>query len=237
MTNSHGRWNMAMAKKYPAQMVRCNACLRTTTHDVMFEHRTGEEDHVNHLFLGTDYQVLACRGCGNITYRTRRWSSDEQDEDGQIYRDSYYPPLVSRKKPEWFEKLPHNIQRVLKEVYIALDADSYYLATVGARTVVDLLMLDKIGDVGPFKAKIEKLVTAQHITKEEGDLVEAVIEAGNASAHRGYAPNELELKHVMDILEAILDKLYIADSRRKALAAQADALKKKIPRRPGSTGR
>ncbi len=221
-----------MPKKQPIQLVSCNACLRSTRHNIRFELRHGESDDVNQIYVGTDYQVLECLGCGNITFRTRGWSSDEQDEDGQLYRDTYYPPLISRKKPAWFDVLPQNIKSVLNEVYIALHADSYYLATVGARTVVDLLIVDKIGDVGSFKEKIKKLKADGHITTEEGDLVEAVIEAGNASAHRGHAPNQSDLKHVMDILESLLDKLYIAERRQKQLADKAAALKKKIPPRP-----
>jgi hypothetical protein len=54
---------------------------------------------------------------------------------------------------------------------------------------------------------------------------------GNASAHRGYAPDTKDINHVMDILEAILDKFYIAEGRQKKLMAQAAALKKGIPPR------
>jgi Domain of unknown function (DUF4145) len=145
---------------------------------------------------------------------------------------SYYHPLISRKRPQWFEALPVNLNGVLNEVYVALQSDSYYLATFGARTVLDLLIVEKIGDAGAFEQKIRRLKADGHITEEERDLVETVIEAGNASANRGFAPNQRDLKHVMDIVEVLLDKFYIAKGRQKQLAANAAALKKKIPPRP-----
>ena len=75
------------------------------------------------------------------------------DEDGYGYSDVYYPPPVSRQKPSWFEEIPYEIQCVMEEVYVALQAGSRYLATVGARTALDMLIIDKIGDAGSFKRR------------------------------------------------------------------------------------
>jgi hypothetical protein len=154
------------------------------------------------------------------------------NEDGPDYNDTYYPPRVSRRMPEWFSRLPSDIKAVMSEVYVALHAGSRYLATVGARTVIDLLIVDKIGDGGTFTQKVQKLEDGGHITHPEAELIEAVIEAGNASAHRGYAPDARSLNHVMNILESILDKFYAAEERQERLADQAAALRKKVPPRP-----
>jgi len=177
------------------------------------------------------YQIIECKGCGNINYRTCSWTSDMIECDGPFYKYVCYPTPVSRKVPEWLKELPVDLQSVLGEVYAALHAGSRYLATVGARTVLDLLILDKIGDIGSFKQKIQKLEDDGHITNAEAQLIDAVIEAGNASTHRGYAPITKDLNHVMDILEAILDKLYVAEGRQQKLMTQAATLKKRIPPR------
>jgi Domain of unknown function (DUF4145) len=207
----------------------CNQCLRRTRHQILASEARGEND--DGFETSDEYQLIECKGCGNISYRTRHWNSDMVGIDGPYYRDEYYPPPVSRKVPEWLRELPLDIQSVLGEVYAALHAGSRYLATAGARTVLDLLFLDKIGDIGPFKQKIQKLEQDGHITNREAQLIDAVIEAGNASAHRGYAPSTKDLNHVMDILEAILDKLYIAEGKQEKLMAQAVAFKKRIPPR------
>jgi len=185
----------------PIEICFCNRCLSRTRHQVAFCDSRVESDDYSGITNGNNFQVLQCQGCGNITYRTRGWSSAWMDEDGLIYTDTYYPPLISRKKPEWLNELPSDIKSVLSEVYIALHAESRYLATVGPRTVLDLLIVDKIGDSGSFKQKIKKLEDGGHITHAEAELIEAVIEAGSASAHRGYAPDTDRLNHVMYILE------------------------------------
>lgn len=219
-----------MAGDKTAEWCFCNQCLRQTRHQIITSHSVsgGDED----ISWSHDYQIISCLGCENITYRTRAWCSEWFNGDGSSgYSDSYYPPPVSRQKPEWFAKIPDEIQSVMSEVYVTLQAGSRYLATVGARTALDLLIIDKIGDVGTFKDKINRLQADRHITTAEAALIEAITDAGNASAHRGYAPDAKNLNHVMDILEAILDKFYAAEGRQRKLAAQAAALRKEIPPR------
>ncbi len=207
----------------------CNGCLRHTRHQILASEARGED--WQDFWTRNEYQIVECKGCGEVSYRTRSSSADSVDFEGRYYDYVCYPPPASRRIPEWLKELPYEIQAVLGEVYVALHGGSRYLAAVGARTVLDLLMLEKIGDVGSFKEKIEKLQKDGYITTAEAQLIEAVIEAGNASAHRGYAPDSRDLNHVMDILEAILDKLYVSEHRQQKLAAQAAALKKKIPPR------
>jgi len=211
------------------ERIFCNGCMKKTRHLLLFHHM--EEGGDEEFSWNHDHQVLQCQGCENITFRIDHTDSESYSEDGLWHSYTYYPPPVSRRKPVWFDELPSDIRLVMEEVYVALQAGSRYLATVGARTVLDLLITDKIGDVGTFKDKIAKLETDKHITHPEAELIEAVTEAGNASAHRGFRPDATSLNHVMDILEAVLDKFYAAENRQYTLALQAEELKKKIPPR------
>ncbi|MDP3013052.1 MAG: DUF4145 domain-containing protein [Candidatus Subteraquimicrobiales bacterium] len=119
----------------------------------------------------------------------------------------------------------------MKEVYIALDANTRFLAAFGARTALDMLIVDKIGDTGTFKDKLKKLETDGYIDSTERELLDAITEAGNAAAHRGYAPDEKLLESVIDILESLFDKFYIKPERDKELLKKARELKSKIPKR------
>jgi hypothetical protein len=147
------------------------------------------------------------------------------------YHDTYYPPIVSRPKPYWFEDLDEKLQEVLEEVYVALDADARFLAAFGARTALDIMIVDKIGDVGSFKVKLNKLESDGYVNATEKELLDAVTEAGNAAAHRGYAPEPKLLNSVMDILESLLDRIYFKPDRDKELLTKARELKSKVPKR------
>lgn len=213
----------------------CNKCLREMTHIILSSVQRKGCDEVSHEFYISwedTYEVFECQECHNVTFRIRRWNSEAQgSHDKKDYQDSYYPPIVSRPKPLWFDKLDEKFQEVLKEVYIALDANTRFLAAFGARTALDMLIVDKIGDIGTFKDKLKKLETDRYIDSTERELLDAITETGNAAAHRGYAPDEKLLESVIDILESLFDKFYIEPERDKELLKKARELKSKIPKR------
>jgi len=217
------------------ERIFCNECLREMTHRVLDSvQRKGYHEVSPDFGISWEniYEILECQECHNVTFRIRHWNDEAQwSHDRKDYQDSYYPPIVSRPKPSWFDKLDEKFQEVLEEVYIALDANIRFLAAFGARTALDMLIVDQIGDIGAFKDKLNKLEANGYIDSTERELLDAVTEAGNAAAHRGYAPDEKLLSSVIDILESLFDKFYIKPERDKELLAKARELKRKIPKR------
>jgi len=213
----------------------CNECLHEMTHIILSSVQQEGCDEVSPEFYiswESTCEIIECQECHNVTFRIRRWNDEAQlSHDKKDYQDSYYPPIVSRPKPPWFDKLDEKFQEVLKEVYIALDVNTRFLAAFGARTALDMLIVDKIGDTGTFKDKLRRLETDGYIDSTERELLDAITEAGNAAAHRGYALDEKLLESVIDILESLFDKFYIKPERDKELLKKARELKSKIPKR------
>jgi len=226
---------MAEAQKNTIITIFCNTCVREMKHSLLSSVKRSGVDELSHDFTirwENTYQVLECQQCNNVTLRVRQWDDESQSYHyNRFYHDTYYPPIVSRPKPIWFAQLEPKFQEVLKEVYIALDANARFLAAFGARTALDMLVVDKIGDVGSFKAKLKKLESEGYVNPTEKELLDAVTEAGNAAAHRGYAPDGELLTSVMDILESLFDRIYFKPSRDKDLLRKARELKRKLPQR------
>jgi len=80
---------------------------------------------------------------------------------------------------------------------------------MGARTLLDLLMVEKVGDVGTFKQKLKKLQDAGYVGANNVDVLDAALDVGNAAAHRGHAPKATEVNAVMDIVENVLHAVYV----------------------------
>jgi hypothetical protein len=135
-----------------------------------------------------------------------------------------YPPSFSRRSPKWKHKIPRQIGSLLDEVYNALHADSRRLLIMGTRTIVDMVILDKVGDIGSFQEKLKALEKLGFIGQKNREFLTAALDAGSAAAHRGHVAKPEEVEHVMDIIENLLETVYV-------LHAAAEKLKKSIPPR------
>ena len=151
--------------------------------------------------------------------------------DSYIETTDYFPPLPLRIKPAWFSSLTESYQTILAEVYHAIDNSLFFLSSTGARTALDQLIIEKIGDSGSFKDKVKKLVTSKIIDDTERVMLLAVIDAGSASVHRSYRPDQETINHMMDILEAIFYKLLIEPEKKRELRKKAEVLRKSTPKR------
>ena len=96
---------------------------------------------------------------------------------------------------------------------------------MGARTLVDMMILEKIGDVGGFKEKLGELEKEGFISSRSREMLYAALEVGNAAVHRGHAATKSEVQDVMDIVESMLQAVYVFPELVKNL-------KKTTPARP-----
>lgn len=182
------------------------------------------------------YQTVQCCGCDKLSVRREVWRSewDEADFDEQgrpVTRRgakvTYHPAQTVRAKPRWAEGLSDEVLRdVLDESYLALNSGLRMLASVGARTLLDRSGNILVGDVkGGFEGKLSALATAGLISQSDKEALDAVADAGNASAHRGYAPEAERLNHIFDIIENFLERAFI-------LTPVAAEIRKTTPPRP-----
>ncbi|HEY1800967.1 MAG TPA: DUF4145 domain-containing protein [Terriglobales bacterium] len=184
-------------------------------------HRTkdnGRDDEQGYQW-STTFEMLQCCGCLDVVLRRKFWFSEEPEMDV-----SYFPPPVSRQPPRWRYNLPVDSRLLLEEIYKSLDADNRRLPLMGARTLLDMLILEKVGDVGNFRAKLSGLERAGLVSSQGSEVLYAALDMGSAAAHRGHAATEYEVEAVMDIVENMLQAIYV-------FPRTADALKKSTPQR------
>ena len=94
------------------------------------------------------------------------WCSEDDHQDA--YTPTYFPPRVSRRKPDWLvREEASGYQGLLDEVYTALHADSRRLAMMGARAIIDKAISKRIGDHGSFTAGLDELQKANLLSEQE----------------------------------------------------------------------
>jgi hypothetical protein len=111
-------------------------------------HIKGEDDivSVGVVEWSNSYEIFECCGCETVKFRAREWWSEDPDE----VKTAVFPPDVSRKKPRWIWHLPIEMRDLMEEIYGALHANSRRLAAMGARTILDLVIIQKVGHQNTF---------------------------------------------------------------------------------------
>lgn len=206
--------------------VTCNSCGVETFHRVLFSTTEDRTDHTDEWSepdqLLDEYEVLQCLGCKDVCFRHTRYDEGAPyDWDGGLH---FYPPRFLRRPPKWCSQLPPDVVAVLDEVYSALAADCRRLAAMGARTLIDMAMTNKVDDVGGFEKKLQELEKKGLIDRTGHDRLFNALDVGHAAAHRGHVPSRSDLADVMDIVENLLEAMYVLDEKAKRL-------RKSTPRR------
>ena len=212
------------------ERVPCNKCGRETKHELIAEriqHGAEPYDEDYELSWNTTYELFECCGCEDVTLRRSYFFSEWNPGDVEII---HYPPRIARQLPPWTEKLSMNIRPLLKEVYTALQADSHCLAMMGARTLIDMVIDQRVGDVGNFGQKLQALEDGGFLSKKHREVLEAALDVGSAAAHRGHKPKSKHVEQVMDIVENLLHTTTFEDiDELKAATPQRKKAKKNKP--------
>lgn len=201
-----------------------------------------------HQFISTYQRLFDLDGIdsldGLLNYLDQQWTRMEDRggirsllrSDGEEMSDFEDPAVPEEPKPKvleqstdrtppsWLEDLPRPIQTLLTEVYAVLGVDARTLANMGARAIVDAVIYKEVGDRGSFVKGIEALVADGHVAPRDKDIILAVVDSGHASSHRGHTPEVGEVNIVLDIIENVLQRIYV-------LGRQIETLKQKTPQR------
>jgi hypothetical protein len=177
-----------------------------------------ELDGGKYAIGGSDrYETLKCRGCESI--RLRHTSYFSEDDEPTI---TYSPPAVSRREPEWVKDISDSengeiVHDLLKEIYSALQNGSIRLAAIGSRSLLEHMMVEKVGDQGSFAKNVSAFKAAGHISDQHAEYLLTAIEAGHASTHRAWRPTTKQMNLLLDIIELAVAAVYVLNEKTAAL--------------------
>ena len=211
--------------KQEVARIHCNQCGHETKHLTLLTrtHRGSEvvdQYHGIEVSWSTIYDVFECCGCEDVCLRRRFYFSEWNHGE---HESNFYPPRISRRFPKWKDDLPSDMETLLEEVYAALHADSRSLAMMGARALIDMVILDKVGDKGSFPKKLSALQSDGYLSEKNRETLEAALDVGNAASHRGHRPKPEHVENAMDIVENLLQSTVLQNV--------TDDLKKATPQR------
>jgi hypothetical protein len=135
----------------------------------------------------------------------------------------------------WWEgpRVPVSIYILMDQIYsAALKEGAYWLAAMGIRGVLDLTMIEKIGEIGDrrsFKEKVDAFQEAGYLSIRQALNLNILIEAGHAAVHRQWAPSPCEIATLLDITNSIIETTYLHEMRARDLESNVpeDPLQKR----------
>tara|TARA_R110002167_G_scaffold16823_2_gene65197 strand:- start:256 stop:552 length:297 start_codon:yes stop_codon:yes gene_type:complete len=80
---------------------------------------------------------------------------------------------------------------------------------MGIRALLEHMMISSTGDSGSFKKNLEKFQSDGDISKLQRESIEHILEAGHAAIHRSHAPSNGECIAALEIVEGLIQTLYI----------------------------
>jgi hypothetical protein len=125
------------------------------------------------------------------------------------------------------DALPERLGNLLSEVYLAINHNLLTLASMGLRAVIDMVCVEQVGDKGNFREKLTALCKLEIISSRQLGVLLTVVDAGNASAHRGFTPNESDIGIVLDVVEHLLSSVYVHPKGAAELAKNTPARQSK----------
>jgi hypothetical protein len=128
---------------------------------------------------------------------------------------------------KWHADLPEDLKSLLGELTKARKHGLRWLVAIGLRGVVEVVADSLLGvNDKTFKGKLDALRDARQISLSDYEALGAVIEVGNASAHRGHTPEDEDLAVLSEIVEHLLKRRYVLDPAAARAKSKAPVRRK-----------
>ncbi len=200
----------------------CTDCFKNTNHTVreVFKIEGSFEYQVNRF-----YGVVQCDGCNTVSYRTETKDYELMEFDYQ--ENDYFPRTTTEFYPQTLNShrneldtslLPEKIRIVYDDTIKSFTAGSYLLTAIGFRTIIEAICINqsiKVKEVEDLKPQIDKMAKNGLITPREAARLHTIRFSGNDSAHEMIVPKKEDLYVVLNIVDHLLNNLYIIDQQIK----------------------
>lgn len=201
--------------------VDCKRCARNTRHEILFQHDISSDD--NEYPDAETWQVVRCLGCLNICFRYRYddYANVHEDEEGNVVHDTtvtVFPKTIrNHKQLDSSYIIPTVIRNVYQQALSAYCEEAYILASIGLRATIEATCNDLNVTGSSLERRIDQLFKAGYVSNGDKRRLHAIRFLGNDAAHEILEPNESELRVALEIVEHLLNSVYILEKKAKRL--------------------
>ncbi|WP_075186529.1 DUF4145 domain-containing protein [Teredinibacter haidensis] len=144
-----------------------------------------------------------------VNPKSQVMSLESFDLDVEQSNSLFFKSNTSTGKPGWYDLLGDTQKALILEIDIAMTNKLDALPTIGLRTLLETVMVEKIGDARSFGEKVKCFTKEGYVTPKMADALRHVLDAGNASAHRAYFPSKEDLTTCVELVKHLMHGIYI----------------------------
>lgn len=223
--------------------VFCRQCKNYTNHivissvNVNYEDDSEMGDHYG-CFWNSDYQIIQCQGCEEISFRQADTNFDDFDQEGYVVTELIFP---KRGENSWnikaFLNVPYNLKRLHRETIDCYNNENLTLCGAGVRGLVEGIcnenniqdgeveFTNKNGTLTKrrldnLQGKINGLFEKGILTKKNTEILHEHRYLGNSSIHDLAKPTKEELDLALEIIEHVFDTIYEIPERADQLSTK-----------------
>lgn len=196
----------------------CSACKHKTHHIILGEGFNISPD--DEYMYKAIYRVVKCCGCDNVSFDQEVIEECNVEYNQEGYEEivpihTSYPVKENSIEPLRSWDIPVLIEKAYRESVDALNNGNLLLASIGFRATVEALCIEKGFDKGTLNTKIDKLRDRGIITAADCERLHEARFMGNESAHQIQEPDKQHVLIVLEVINNILNNLYIIDKKFK----------------------
>jgi hypothetical protein len=207
--------------------IPCVQCHVETSHKVLFSVDVRGCYLPANIDYWEEHQIVQCLGCKSISFRKSFGNSEDcdhvQEPDGNwdvVYNEheEIYPSRIAGREiinKSWY--LPASVLGIYKETHSALSNKLSILAGVGIRILIEAICKEKNATGNNLKDKIDSLVKLGTLTQEGAEILHTMRDLGNEAAHNIKPHSEENLRIALDVVENLLQSVYILPKIAKDL--------------------
>jgi hypothetical protein len=209
--------------------IYCCSCNVNTWQQILFEksYQSPSDEKYDHC---SKIIVTECCGCEQPHYRCSSWMQNKDGTEKDMEDEWVFPPKQLRARPLWdmdfaFSSVfstvldgsseKEHASDLLREVHVSLQNNCPRLGIMGIRALLEHIMVSKIGDQKSFIKNLKEFQNQGYISKIQEEALAHVLEIGHAAIHRSYSPSQAELIAALDIIENLIETIYINDEKSK----------------------
>lgn len=199
----------------------CRTCGRSTRHEVLSSF-VDETDPTGYHERDS-WQVVRCLGCHSygFCHVNEDFENIIETFDGEYEHKteiSIYPGVIQNHKPiEDTFYVPKLIRKIYNQTLNTLSSGAYVLASIGLRATIEATCNHLSISGATLEKRIDQLVKSGHVSNSDRKLLHAIRFLGNDAAHNITEPKYTEIRVALDIVEHILNTLFILPKKARSL--------------------